>query len=125
MTNLLVIDDEKNVLDALEMIFADLGYQVQALASGKEALKVLDTAENERPDLIITDIVMAEMSGLQFFEAARASADLSETPFLFISAHITSEIERLIQQQHKTAFLRKPFEVETLIETVAALCGLN
>lgn len=124
MTNLLVVDNEQSVSEALGMILSDFGYQVQAITSGEAALDILHTLKQGRPDLIITDIIMPEMTGLQLFEVVRASANLDSIPFLFISAFITPEIEALITSQDKTAFLRKPFEVEELVKTVASMCGL-
>ncbi len=117
------MDDERDMLDALKLIFSDLGYQVQAVASGEEALKALHAPEGNQPDLIVTDIIMPEMTGIQLFEAVRMSIHLADIPFLFISAHITAETEALIIKHDKAAFLPKPFEVERLIEIVEVLCG--
>ncbi len=125
MPSLLVVDDEPNILDALELILSDVGYQVDATTSSREALNMLNVTEHHKPDLIISDIVMPEMSGLELFDNVRACASLSKIPFLFISAFITPEIEKLVAAENKTAFLRKPFEVEDLLGTIDSLCSLN
>ena len=123
MTNLLIVDDEPDLLDALATILVDAGYGVEAVTSGGAALEVLQASEGCLPDLIIADIVMAEMSGLQFFEIVRSSPDMSDIPFLFTSAFVSPEREELIARQSKAALLPKPFEVEELFEAIAAMCG--
>lgn len=125
MVSLLVVDDEPNILDALELILSDVGYQVDATTSSREALNMLNATEHHKPDLIISDIVMPEMSGLELFDNVRASTRLDKIPFLFISAFITPEIEELVATENRTAFLRKPFEIDDLLGTIDSLCSLN
>lgn len=124
MVSLLVIDDEPSVLEALEMILTDVGYQVQATISSNTALESLQVPEQPPPDLIITDIVMPEMTGIELFDAVRANDHLSEIPFLFISALCTPEIESLVATHDKTAFLKKPFEVTELFREINLIRGI-
>jgi CheY-like chemotaxis protein len=121
MTSLLLIDDERDSLDTLEMVLSASGYQTQAVTSGEAALKILHTPEGDLPDLIIADIVMPVMTGLQLLDAVRVSPHLSNIPFLFISAFITPEIETQITSQDKTALLRKPFDVEKLSKAIRSI----
>lgn len=123
MTKLLVVDDEENLLEALTVILSDEGYQVEAVFSGKAALEALDTAGEHRPDLIVADVVMPEMTGLELCETVRNSPALGDIPFLFISAFVSSEVEAQIAEQSKAGVLRKPFEVEELLEAVQAMCS--
>lgn len=123
MTNLLVVDDEPSLLEALATILCDAGYQVQAVTSGQAALQALESSEGRLPDLIIADVVMFEMTGLQLFEAVRSAPGLSGIPFLFTSAFVSPEREQQIAGFSKAALLAKPFEVEELFDAIEAICG--
>ncbi|MBN1312835.1 MAG: response regulator [Anaerolineae bacterium] len=123
MSNLLIVDDEEGLLEALTIILSDEGYQVEAVTSGQAALKALDASEEHLPDLIVADIVMPEMSGIELCETIRRSPDLADIPFLFISAFVSNTVEDQIAGQSKVAILRKPFEVEDLIEAVHSMCN--
>ena len=123
MTDLLVVDDELSLLEALEAILSDAGYQVRAVTSGQAALNVLQASGGNRPDLIIVDIIMPEMTGLQLFDTVRADPSLSHIPFLFTSAFVSLEREEQIARLGNAALLFKPFEVEELLEAIEGLCG--
>ena len=123
MTKLLVVDDEAELLEALTVILADEGYQVEAANSGPAALNALSASEKTPPDLIIADIVMPEMTGLELSEAVRRSPSLGEIPFLFVSAFVSTTVEDQIANVGKAAVLHKPFEVEDLLETVQSMCN--
>lgn len=123
MTSLLVVDDEIGLLEALATILSDAGYQVEAVTSGQAALEVLHTPGRHLPDLIIVDIIMPEMTGLEFFEAVRTSPALSNVPFLFTSAFVSPEREDLITGLSNATLLFKPFEVEELLEAIEAICN--
>ncbi|MBN1313458.1 MAG: response regulator [Anaerolineae bacterium] len=60
----------------MTVTLSDEGYQVEAATPGKAALKAPDTSEERLPDVIIADIVMPEMNGLELSEAVRNSPDL-------------------------------------------------
>lgn len=123
MTNLLVVDDEPGLLDALATILMDAGYQVEAVTSGQAALESLQASDRQLPDLIIADIVMFEMTGLQLFEAVRGIPNLRRIPFLFTSAFVSPEREEQIAALNNASLLGKPFEVDELLEAIEAICG--
>lgn len=123
MTTLLVVDDEPDLLDTLAAILIDAGCQVEAVTSGQSALQALQASETNLPDLIIADIVMFDMTGLQLFEAVRSSPELCGIPFLFTSAFVSQEREELIAGLSNAALLCKPFEVEELLAAIEAICG--
>ncbi len=111
-----------SVLDTLTAILIDAEYQVQTAASSEDALAILNGLEdNQLPQLIITDLNMPGMTGLQFVKTVRACAKYSRIPCLIISASLIPAMEQeLTQLAHVTA-LRKPFAVEVFCEIVNAL----
>lgn len=118
LAKLLVVDDEKTLVMALEAILGTPGHQVRAVVSGEEALEAL---EQEVPDIIIADVVMPGMDGLELEKAVRSQPDRADIPFLFISANTSRELESAIKALENTRILHKPFEVEDLFEGVEAL----
>lgn len=123
MANLLIVDDEPDLLEALAAVLTDTGYQVEAVTSARAALQALDASKENLPDLIVADIVMPETTGLQLSEVVRRSPNLSDIPFLFISAFVSPEIKDQVSKQDKAAILSKPFDVEDLLQAVEAMCG--
>lgn len=117
MTDIVLIDDERDLLDALVLILEEEGYRVSAYPSAVAALATL--AGRAAPDLFLADIVMPEMSGLEFYEHVRDLPGYEAVPFLFISANSTREIEDRVNSFPAAAYLRKPFQVETLLRIVA------
>jgi CheY-like chemotaxis protein len=118
MTELLIIDDEQDLLEALAAILSDAGYQVEAVSSARAALDILCAPGRSAPDVIVADVVMPDMTGAQLFEAVRKSPGLGDIPFLFISAFVSPEIKALAAERGKAAVLGKPFEVEELLQAI-------
>ncbi len=125
MTRLMVVDDEDNVLDALKLILSGIGYEVSAHNSGHSALEALQARTADKPDLVIADIVMPHMTGIQLYQSVRGSVDAKAIPFLFLSALISPEIETLVASNPNTAYMGKPFVVEDLLEKIDAMCLLR
>jgi CheY-like chemotaxis protein len=123
MAKLLLVDDEKAILESLELILNAEGHETQAVGSAQAALDALAAAKEDKPDLVIADIVMPGMSGLELLSIMRANPRYAKLPVLFISASITPEMEVQVGQLAFVSFLRKPFQVEAMIELVNELCG--
>jgi two-component system, NtrC family, response regulator AtoC len=103
--NILVVDDDPDIREVLKDRLESLGYVVQAAADGKEALKVL---EKQNPQLILLDIEMPAMSGLEVLKEIR-KRELDIT-VIMITAYGT--IERAVEAMKEGAydFIPKPFE---------------
>ena len=65
MLSVLVVEDEKNLLDLYTSELQDIGFTVRPLTSGREAI---ESIKNERPDVVILDIKLEDMEGLQVLE---------------------------------------------------------
>ncbi|MBI2014263.1 MAG: response regulator, partial [Candidatus Rokubacteria bacterium] len=72
---ILVVDDEQEVLDIMVECISQAGYRALPARSGREALKIFNA---EHPELMITDLVMPEMNGLELIEAVRAISPKTE-----------------------------------------------
>jgi CheY-like chemotaxis protein len=120
--NLLIVDDNATLLGVMQEILSAFDYDVQAISSGQAALEALLTYSDEDrvPDLVVADVVMPGMTGLQLLDAVRENDNWAGIPFLFVSGSTTLAMEGQIAGLENVHFLRKPFDTETLKETVAA-----
>src|SRR4029077_12631599 len=79
----LIIDDEPTILMILEEVVGRLGCRIIKAEDGKKALSVI---KEQRPDLIISDIMMPGMDGYQLHEALQKDDSLSAIPLIFLTA---------------------------------------
>ena len=116
METLLVVDDEKNYLLVLKELLAEEGYEVLTAESGNKALEILESTE---PDLVITDMKMPGMSGLDLLEKIKQKDP--QLPVVMMTAFGT--VEKAVEAMKKGAFdyisISKPFDNEILKETVS------
>ena len=115
--DILVVDDEPLQRDVMRMILEGEGYRVETAASGVEAL---DHMEKNPADLILTDLKMQGMDGLEILESLRERG--MAPPVLIVTAHGT--IDSAIDAVRKGAFdyLTKPLEKTRLLLAVSKAC---
>lgn len=117
---ILVAEDYKPLLLAIQSILEAEGYAVLAASNGEEALRLM---ERVRPDLILADIMMPGMNGYAFLEAVRSRPEWSSIPFIFLSARAEQEDLEKGKAMGVTGYLIKPFEPQELIEIVRRHLG--
>lgn len=118
---ILVVDDDAQVLRTLRKILEKKGHQVLAFGS---ALAALERLKEEPVDLILTDLKMPEMDGIEFL--SRAKALHPETPVILVTGFATIEMTVSAIKRGAFDFLKKPFEVQKIVEVVErALASKN
>ena len=117
---ILVIDDDKNVRRSVEAVIEDAGYQVKA---AENAIQAMERLRAETFDLLVVDIRIGEISGLQLVEKLRTEG--YQMPVLFISGHasLTEAVEAI--RMGAADFLEKPFEPERLLLAVARVLRIG
>jgi len=119
MTNrprVLLIDDNDNTLDLLEVyLFRD--YEILTAENGFEGLKV---AEEQQPDLIITDIMMPVMDGIAFFNELRRRTRTERIPVLAVTAFAEETTVKSLRSVGFAGVVAKPFKRDNVLSTVAA-----
>jgi response regulator RpfG family c-di-GMP phosphodiesterase len=106
---ILVVDDEANIRQIIIRVLEQRGYRVKEAANGAQALDLL----REEPfDLVITDLRMPQMEGLELLERAREL--YPETDFIILTAHGTIESAVWAMQRGADDYLTKPFDVRDL-----------
>lgn len=113
MAHLLLIDDEADLLRALTMILKSRGHQITALSDALTASKLL---QKEKFDLIISDVRMQPMDGLQLLELLHQQH--IKTPVIMLTAYATLDVALQAIKKGAFDFITKPFKPEALIELV-------
>ncbi len=118
-TVLIVEDNELNM-----RLFNDLleafGYRVVKTREGRQALPL---AREHRPDLIVMDIQLPEVSGLEITEQLKQDPDLKSIPVLAVTAFAMRGDEQRIRAGGCEAYLSKPISVTTFLDAVKRLAG--
>jgi two-component system cell cycle response regulator len=112
----LVVDDEPANVEILRLLLEHWGYDVLAAESGNVAL---DVARRAKPDVIISDVHMADGDGFELIESVRRDPSLRETPIIIVSATgpRSQSMEKSMALGGST-FLVRPFEPEVLHEAL-------
>ena len=114
----LYIEDNPANLSLMEMIFERL--ENVRMISAHTAELGLELAEQERPDLILMDINLPGMSGVEALKQIQSSETLRSTPVIAVSANaMKHDIENALQAGFKS-YITKPFEVTEIIDAVSA-----
>jgi CheY-like chemotaxis protein len=116
MKTILVVDDEFGIAEALSSLLSDEGYRVFTAPNGKQGLANLAEAS---PDLLIIDFMMPVLDGAGMLNEIRANPTYARLPIVLMSG-VAEAIVRL-ECQGYDAFLRKPFNAEVALKTVAQL----
>ncbi|MBU2628557.1 MAG: response regulator, partial [Proteobacteria bacterium] len=109
----LLVDDERGVIEVCSEMLETLGYQVKAASSGSEAIDVLKN-ENSQIDLVILDMVMPRMNGQETFDKIRR-LDPQMKVLISSGYNRESKIEKMMEKGCN-GFILKPFDVATLSE---------
>jgi PAS domain S-box-containing protein len=119
MATILVVDDQPTNREMLSTLLGYRGHRVLEAADGAEALLI---SRRERPDLVISDILMPTMDGLEFVRRLRADPDLYRTPVIFCTATLLHrEAEALAEAAGAARLFYKPIDPEKVLAAVDAL----
>ena len=113
--NILICDDEKNIRRTLAMVLEGLGHRILEAASGEEALGMLET---EELDLVILDVRLPRMNGIEALQAIRAKPQLAELPVIMISGHASLAEAVHSVQLGANDFLEKPLDRDRVLVSV-------
>ena len=109
---IMVVDDEALILEIVEAFIEQLGHKVLLASSGHEALKVA-REHDSKVDLLLTDVIMPNMNGLELAEAM--VADSPDVKIIFMSGCLQPAIEARNTPRFENGFVKKPFSSNTLI----------
>lgn len=113
----LVVDDEAHILQVLSFKLRSAGYTVLTAVDGEEGLEI---ARSERPDLVITDVQMPYMTGLELCRALAAEPATQSIPVLILTArgHAIDDADLAVGNIREV--ISKPFSPRVILQRVAA-----
>ncbi|MFW9994021.1 MAG: PleD family two-component system response regulator [Candidatus Odinarchaeota archaeon] len=117
MPLLLVVEDQPGILLNLRITLEYNGFEVLTARNGQEALDLLSSTRST-PDLVISDIMMPEMDGYEFFKEVSNDPRLCHVPFVFLSARTSPEDIRFGKMLGVDDYITKPFEEEDLLAVI-------
>ncbi|MFP6769645.1 MAG: response regulator [Planctomycetaceae bacterium] len=113
----LLVDDDESILEVIEAAFRRSGHEVLVARDGSEALV---RAERDAPDLVVLDLVMPRRSGFAVLDRLR-QRHASHPPIIIVTANTDPRYEQFAKEQGANVFLRKPFDVDKLLEIAGGL----
>ena len=115
MATILVVDDERIILNLCTSILKIKGYTVLTAASGEEALRVLEQSE-AAIDLALLDIMMPGLNGIQLAVQIRSAHPA--TPVILMTGFSLREIQEVIGEANSYRIFWKPFKAESLLQMI-------
>lgn len=120
-SSILIVDDEPPIREILRVFLGDLGYETEAVEDGESAIELL---EDHRPDMVLLDVRMPGMNGLEVLRAAMEM--YPDLPVIMISGYADEDLAREALSQGAYDFFLKPFDlgiVEMRLSTKLGLAG--
>lgn len=116
----LIVDDEPDVLKIVSFRLKAAGYEITTASDGREAL---DSAEKDRPDLILLDLRMPVMDGYEVCRKLKSDENLKNIPVIFLTASSGATIKDKAREYKADDYIVKPFEPEDLLRKVKKIIG--
>lgn len=115
---ILLVEDNPGLVEILHKFLSILGYDVSVATTGTEAVRM---ATAQMPDLIILDIMLPEIDGLEVASRIRQNPQTRSLPILAITANPSFEMKMKSQAVGCDAFFHKPFTIKRLADTIEKL----
>lgn len=119
---ILVVDDTPALLDVVRKCLESEGYEVITCLESRQAMRL---AREERPDVVMLDVVMPEVSGWDVLAELRADPAFALVPVIVCTAYVSEALGRIVELQRgpdqHVGLLPKPFELDELYEVVESV----
>ena len=115
---LLLVDDEKDLLETVRFRLEANGYEVIPAYDGKEALT---KAKTEKPDLIILDLMLPKLDGYKVCGLLKRDAKYRHIPIILFTARAQESDRKMGEEVGADAYVTKPFEPQTLLGKISEL----
>ena len=117
---ILIVDDNPDQLRILSEMLRSAGYDVASSNGGETGLR---KAKTLNPDLVLTDLAMPYMSGVQLIERLRADADTADLPIIAVTAYAWHPIAQAASSAGADSVLSKPYTRAKLVEEIELRLG--
>lgn len=114
----MVIDDEPDLREMLGVLLKSSGYNIVSAANGKDALKILQKLD-QKPDLVLVDMFMPEMSGREVCEKIRADENLKDLKLAFLTVAAFGDYgKQMLKELDVLDYILKPYDIDDLIRRI-------
>ena len=115
---ILVVDDEEGLRRVTQLKLQQAGYEASTAADGQSALDLLS---RHPQDLVITDIQLPHVSGLELIQLIRADETIKDVPIMAVTAYATAGDEERIRGAGAESYVTKPISVARFVQEVDSL----
>ncbi|MCP4756286.1 MAG: response regulator [Proteobacteria bacterium] len=115
MRKILIVDDEKRIRDLVEFRLQDKGFETLTANGGKEALEIVGS---QRPDLVVLDVMMPDMSGLDVCRRIKAEDATKGVKVILLTAKIQKQDEKEGLSAGADVYITKPFSARLLVQSI-------
>lgn len=115
----LIADDETDILNALQLLLLSEGYRVLACSNGRDAWSMI---QEHTPDLVLTDIMMPYLSGLDLLNKVRSWDNTRNTPVILMSCIKPAQIQN---RDERISYIPKPFVLDRLLTLIRGYIGTD
>ncbi len=121
MVKILIVEDTPSQMQLMTLYLRDNGYQIVSANNAKDGLALVTT---EKPDLVITDVVMEGMNGFEFCRTLKKNPETEKIPVIACTSR-DQDLDKLWgKRQGVDAYVTKPFSQEEIINAVKFVCNL-
>lgn len=117
---ILVVDDSLSARRSLAQFVKDVGYEVRTARDGMEAVDII---QGMRPDIILADLEMPRMNGLELTSHVRAQEATRDIPVIMITSRSTEKHRQQAEKAGVSAYMTKPFSEDTLLRHIESALG--
>lgn len=114
----IVIEDERNIIEAISFILSRDGWDVATHSNGHDAV---DAVRARRPDIVILDVMLPGKSGFDILTEIRGDAELCDTPVLMLTARGQEKDREMAERAGASAYMTKPFSNSEVLDAVRQL----
>ena len=112
---ILIVEDEESLLKLESILLTSKGYEVKGVANGQAALDVL---AEEKPDLVLLDIMLPEIDGFEVCQRIKENPDTRHIPVIMLTAKKSREDMARGEKAGADWYITKPFKSAMVIETI-------
>lgn len=116
----LLIEDEPNIIEAISFILSRDGWTVHTHANGHDAAQVV---RDKAPDVVILDVMLPGRSGYDILGELRETPETADLPVMMLTARGQTKDREMAERLGATRFMTKPFSNAEVLESVRALAG--
>ncbi len=109
---ILVVEDEPDIMRIITHALTAAGYRVVHAYGGEDAIRKV---KSQRPDLVLTDLAMPKVSGVEVIQAIKKDPETQHIPILAVTAHVWDGIAQSAGQVGVNGFIPKPFNMKQLL----------